>query len=350
MKSTEEYKQAVQDLKELELKQVSLKRKLEEMQGQVSMQEFLKKSKKNDQVPEPKEMKQIKIQSFFQQKSSPQTFCKEIVQGILNQVAVILWPNQSGDILANFGNKDSIDETKRVKIKVSYSTQLKRSAQSYLKEHSLSNTYIHYDRQIPYSTLYDWKKTLKVSASDVKGKSGRKSPFKLLEQELFEWFLKCRARKLLVSQTTLVTKALKIAKSIVTDPSIELSALDKKAYIDFSASNGWVDKFKARFKIGKRFITTKCSVPIEQIRTSLKSYFDELNTFMDTKKPIYIFNMDEMAIFFELSKNYTLEVKGKKTVGQITSRKAKQRVTLIVTAKSNGDLLPPFIIFKCAKP
>lgn len=46
MKSTEEYKQAVQDLKELELKQVSLKRKLEEMQGQVSMQEFLKKSKK----------------------------------------------------------------------------------------------------------------------------------------------------------------------------------------------------------------------------------------------------------------------------------------------------------------
>jgi len=60
--------------------------------------------------------------------------------------------------------------------------------------------------------------------------------------------------------------------------------------------------------------------------------------------------MDEVGIFFEMSQNYTLEIKGTKVVGKISTGKDKQRITLIITASAGGFLLPPFLIFKAHKP
>lgn len=89
---------------------------------------------------------------------------------------------------AHSHNQEPHDKPRRMKLKAGYSAQLKRSIQVYLKEHSLSNTDIHYNRWIPYSTLNDWKKSLKTAGSNLKGKSGRYAPFKGLEQELFDAF------------------------------------------------------------------------------------------------------------------------------------------------------------------
>ena len=46
-----------------------------------------------------------------------------------------------------------------------------------------------------------------------------------------------------------------------------------------------------------------------------------------------------------MSADYTLEVKGKKVIGKISTGKDKERITLIITACADGSLLPPFLIF-----
>lgn len=60
--------------------------------------------------------------------------------------------------------------------------------------------------------------------------------------------------------------------------------------------------------------------------------------------------MDEIGVFFEMEHDYTIEVKGKKHVGKFSSGKDKERVTVVVTACSDGRLLPPLFIFKASKP
>lgn len=78
------------------------------------------------------------------------------------------------------------------------------------------------------------------------------------------------------------------------DPELALTEAEKQAYTSFSASNGWVQKFKDRYKIVRRFITTKCTKTIEEMKPIIEAYFSELNDTLDTLKPKYIYNMDEV--------------------------------------------------------
>jgi len=91
---------------------------------------------------------------------------------------------------------------------------------------------------------------------------------------------------------------------------------------------------------------------IEEMKPLIETYFSEVNTLFQTLKPSYhiIFNMDEVPIFFELCTDQTLDIRGRKVIGRISSGKDKERITLIITASANGDLLPPFLIFKAHKP
>jgi len=153
-----------------------------------------------------------------------------------------------------------------------------------------------------------------------------------------------------MTQNSLITKALKLSKQILFDPEVSLTNKEKKAYKDFESSNGWVDRFKKRYKIAQRFITTKCTKNIDDMKISLQASFTDLNNTILEKTPTLLYNMDEVGIFFELSRDRTLEIKGKKVVGKFSSGKDKERVTLIITVSSDGYLLPPFLIFKASKP
>jgi len=119
-----------------------------------------------------------------------------------------------------------------------------------------------------------------------------------MEEDVYNWFLKLRARKVQMTDSGLKLKALKLAKSRLADPELNLPLQEKKALIDFQASNGWVEKFKNRYKITRRFITTKCSQPIEEVKPALESYFSELNSAIENIPTRSIYNMDEVSIFF----------------------------------------------------
>ena len=74
----------------------------------------------------------------------------------------------------------------------------------------MTKVYEASSHKIPIRTLYFWKKN-----PDGRRKSGRKSKWPVLEEELFEWFLIARARKMSVSDQDLRTKAVKIAQKYV---------------------------------------------------------------------------------------------------------------------------------------
>jgi len=75
---------------------------------------------------------------------------------------------------------------------------------------------------------------------------------------------------------------------------------ERKAYREFGASNGWVDRFKKVIPI-----TTKCSKDIKEVRSSLEAYFKDLNDTVSRLNHPIIYNMDETCTFFEISRDYT---------------------------------------------
>jgi len=154
----------------------------------------------------------------------------------------------------------------------------------------------------------------------------------------------------MVSQSNIINKALKLSKSILMDDQVTLSPSEKEAYTKFEGSNGWIDKFKGRYQLTRRFITTKCSKNMEEMRPLIQEYLKELNGKIDALNNPKVFNMDETCLFFELTRGQTMEVKGKKIIGGFSSGKEKEKVSLLITVSDDGHLLPPFVIFKASKP
>lgn len=215
---------------------------------------------------------------------------------VFSQVDTVLtWP-QDKDKANSTKMSEEPEANRRIVVKARYSEETRKKAVNYLTNHSLAITFLHFIRRIPKSTLCTWRK----NGASRKGKSGRKTLLRILEEELFLWFLKWRARKVYVSQSTISKKALKLAKSIMADPDIKLSEEEKKAYRDFGASNGWVDNFQTRYKITNRRITTKCTKALEEVKENLKVYFDDLNATIARLNPPQIFNMDEVNMSFFL--------------------------------------------------
>jgi len=312
---------------------------------------------------ESNKLKKMKTNQFQKKTQKPVTMWfkpdpRKIVDKILEDIFEKAWkeqiepnpvPIQNHDqhIQEIIPPKDLTHSSKKVVVKASYSTVLKNTVKKYMLEHSLLNTFLFFNRKIPKSTLWDWKNHGKEAA---RTKQGRKTLLILLEEELFNWFLWKRSRQILISTNVLAKKALKICKNFLMDPEITLNQQEKDAYTEFQASNGWVEKFKGRYKIKSRAITTVCTKTIEEMRPVITSYFNELNQSLNDFKPQFIYNMNEVPIFMETCRGRTLELKSKKIVGKLSFGKAKERITLIITCCSNGQLLPPFLIFKVQKP
>lgn len=78
------------------------------------------------------------------------------------------------------------------------------------------------------------------------------------------------------------------------------------------------------------------------------AYQEEINSLIDKYKIASdeIYNMDETAIFFDLSPDHTVDLIGSKRVSIIKNYAAKTRCTCVLTIRNNGDILDPIVIFK----
>ena len=89
-------------------------------------------------------------------------------------------------------------------------------------------------------------------------------------------------------------------------------------------------------------------IPIEKIVYNQKLYpREKVNEGKVAEyDPCDIINIDQSPILYSFHSNRTLEMKGKRTVHVCASKEDTKRVTLTVTVKARGKMLPHMLIFK----
>ena len=113
-----------------------------------------------------------------------------------------------------------------------------------LKEIDKGNScaFVAKKHNIPKQTLSNWLKKKKQIYESVDSNSTTKkpqrfrgSPYESIDEACYKWLVNARGRNIPISATVLKTKALYIAKELGCN--------------DFSASDGWLDRWKKRKKL-----------------------------------------------------------------------------------------------------
>ena len=127
--------------------------------------------------------------------------------------------------------------------------------------------------------------------------SGRKPGFPDIEKRLYQWIFNKREKSRPVSVKSAQVKAFQIAQQMDTDS-------------DFKCSRGWIRNFFTRYNLVLRKRTHQASFN-ETTQEDIKSFIAEVKKLIESNYPLKaILNMDETPIFFECSREKTIEIRG----------------------------------------
>lgn len=158
-----------------------------------------------------------------------------------------------------------------------------------------------------------------------------------MEKKLYKWFLNKRKKNVMVSGDMIKEKA-KALHFEINDNINE----------EFSASDGWLQRFKKRFGIRYLKITGEklSSQPelVESFKVQLKDKIQQLGITLDQ-----LYNADETALFWKLLPEKTFVSFQEKTA---PGRKLeKQRLTFLACTNASGNhKVKPLVIGKAKNP
>jgi hypothetical protein len=110
-------------------------------------------------------------------------------------------------------------------------------------------------------------------------------------------------------------------------------------------SDGWLWGFMDRHKLGLRAVTTNKVSDTPFIKEVLEEFrYQHRDLLSDSARQVNIINMDETAIFFNMSHKRTIDVKGVRTVAAHETKQADGRVTVVVWVTAAGEVGPPLIV------
>jgi hypothetical protein len=125
-----------------------------------------------------------------------------------------------------------------------------------------------------------------------KRKTGKELTFSQLETVLFTCYQQARASNISIDGTTLREKA----KIIAAQPNID----------NFSASNGWVSRFKDRHGlVFKKLAGESAEVSVQ----STDAWLESLPSLLGGYEPRDIYNADKTGLFFKVLPDRTLAYK-----------------------------------------
>ncbi|GBN08461.1 Tigger transposable element-derived protein 6 [Araneus ventricosus] len=148
-----------------------------------------------------------------------------------------------------------------------------------------------------------------------------------INEAVLEWFKTVRAKKILVSGSMIQHKAKELADAL----GIE----------NFSARNGWLDRFRIRNNITFRSLSDEaayldpgsCEDWQKRLQLLLAGYDDE-----------DIFNMDETALFFRALPNKSMIQKYEEARG---GKIPKERLIICFCVSAAGEKEKPLVIWRC---
>lgn len=114
---------------------------------------------------------------------------------------------------------------------------------------------------------------------------------------------------------------------------------------DFTGSDGWLDRFKARHDIVFRSVSGESSTVDAGVVVSWKENLGEV---VKGFAPADVFNADETALFWKLLPASTFAFRGDKCKG---GKHSKDRITLLVGSNATGtEKLPLLAVGHAANP
>ncbi|UYV77117.1 hypothetical protein LAZ67_14003350 [Cordylochernes scorpioides] len=168
-------------------------------------------------------------------------------------------------------------------------------------EQGKSHSQVSRERNIPRSTIRTiFKNKFAIKSAFLKSnfsstlKCDRDGEFPEIEEALFRWIRQANAMKLAINGNILKDKAILLALKMGQD--------------NFEASNGWLEKFKARRNIAfKRLHGEAGSVDANSVATWKGGIIPSL---LAKYSPQDIFNADETGLFYKLLPNQTMTIRG----------------------------------------
>ena len=153
-----------------------------------------------------------------------------------------------------------------------------------------------------------------------------------IDQALMMWFTEIRDNhNVPISGNLLKTKA----KHFATQLGIG----------DFTASNGWLDRFKKRNNIVYKSISGE-SASVDS--DTVSDFKEKIKSVISVYDPADVYNVDETGLFFKSMCNKTFAFKGEACHG---GKKSKDRVTVLLGANMDGShKLKPVLIGKYKNP
>lgn len=153
-----------------------------------------------------------------------------------------------------------------------------------------------------------------------------------VDEAMLKWVTTARGKNLPLSGTLIREKAKEFAVALGRE--------------DFSASVGWLDKFKKRHNIVQMSVCGEsASADLQSSEDWKKNVLPDLIRQYDEND---IFNADETGIFFKCLPNKTLAFKGQKCFG---GKNSKERITVMVASNMSGsEKLKLLVIGKSKNP
>lgn len=193
---------------------------------------------------------------------------------------------------------------------------------------------------VPKSTISTWllpanKEKIETAFSsgstNLKRKRLQSGKHENIEDAVFKWFLAARSASVPVSGLIIQEKANYYA--------------DKLGITDFKASNGWLDRWKARFNVAFKTISGEAKSCTPDMIAHWKE--THIPTILSRYQLKDIFNGDEFGLFYQAVPKGSMELKGEKCVG---GKHSKVRITGMCAANAVGEKLPLLVIGKSKNP
>lgn len=188
---------------------------------------------------------------------------------------------------------------------------------------------------IQHTQLNRWKLSLTqirmAGGRRLSLQQGRRPEFWELEDELLRYVHDRRERRAIVTVRNL------------TDELFRLVPLERQR--SFVCMRRYTYRFMARNRLSIRRITRNVSLSDLELQRRGEFFLSEVRSIQETWSRTLYVNMDQTAVFHDMAPRTTVELVGAPNVAA-SSHKTSDRVTVALTACSNGDKLNPLIIFK----
>jgi hypothetical protein len=166
--------------------------------------------------------------------------------------------------------------------------------------------------------------------TDLKYVKKRKTVYEDLNNRVWDWFCKARAKNLPISGKLIQEQAIEYSYSMQHD--------------DFSASNGWLNAWQKPYGVKLALLAGESAdVPEDAVKDWAQRLPDIIKDY-DMKD---IFNADETGLYFRALPCRSMVIKGDKRRGSKTS---KERITALLAASATGEKLKPLVIGKAENP